>query len=280
MITLTKGELELALRMYLVGASHCVLVLDLVSPFLEEALPPLDELAFVIEVLNKICKELTVYVEPLIGSRKDAIMRIPIIKSLSQRGLLLDQDSVPRVRVHLYTQGLRNTFETEIVNLQFIGTTILYSIPRTCDTPPILTPSALYAYYIVDSNMRDLIKQGFIATHYNIALILETVPLDLAILSFTKAVSGDGPIYGYIDRLATHFLVGRVPYIDIALALCLGYSLDDIYFIKIMKNEPSIVKMLQLAGHSITSNIVCRKLKKHSFYPYHRRMIARELQRM
>ncbi len=279
MITLTEGELRLALTTHLVKASRCVLVLDIVSPFLEEALPPLDELTLVVDALNEICRELAVYVEPLIGSRDDAIARIPLIRSLSQRGLLLDQGSVPRVRVHLYTQGLRNTFEAEIVNLQSIGTTIIYSIPRTCDIPPILTPSALYAYYIVDSNMRDLIKQGFIATHYNIALILKTAPLDLAILSFAKAISGDGPIYGYVERLATRFLIGSAPYVDTVLALCLGFSLDDIYFIKILKGEHSIVKMLQLASHSTVSNIACRKLRRHSFYPYHRRIFAREQQR-
>jgi len=280
MITLTETELELALMTYLAQASRCILVLDIATPFLEEALPPLAELAHIVEVLDGFCREVVAYVEPMVGSCEDAISRIPTVKSLSRRGLLLDRDSVPRIRIPLYTQGFRKTFEIEIINLRLIGTTLLYSIPRSCDIPPLLTPSALYAYYIVDGSMRDLVKQGFIASHYNIALILKAVPLELAILSLTKAISGDGPVYGYIDRLAKYFLVGKVPHVDIALALCLGYSLDDVYFVKILEEGSNIVKMLRLASHSIISSPVCRKMKRHSLYPYHRRLIAREIQHM
>lgn len=253
--------------------SHCVLVLDIPTPFLDESMPLLHEISMIISILDSICSRLLVYVNPFIGTYNDVLNKVPILIQLYKRGLIIDYESTPRVKVDIYTQGHRNRLTIEVANPNNLGTTVLFSIPRTCDVPPILTPSALYVYYMVDNSSRALLRQGFVATHLNIATVLKYSTPHLAIVSLSKCVSGDGPIFGYPDHIDTAFFVGKPPLIDITLAMCLGYALHDIYFVRLIDDNLSLVKMSQLASHFIKSVTTCRRVRRHSLYHYHRQLL-------
>ncbi|HID80540.1 MAG TPA: hypothetical protein EYP48_02355 [Ignisphaera sp.] len=273
MLAYVKADLDSVIEMYLGRPSHCVLVLDIPTPFLDETLPPLHEVSMVISALNSICKHLLLYVNPFIGTHSDILTKIPILVPLYKRGLVIDYKSTPRVKASIHTQGLHNTLTIEVANPNNLGTTIVFSIPRTCDAPPILTPSALYVYYLTDSSSRALLRQGFTATHLNIATILRYTTPHLAIVSLSKCISGDGPIFGYPEYIDTAFFVGKPHLIDIALALCLGYTLHDIYFVKLINDAHNLNKLFQLANHFVKSITTCRKVKRHSLYHYHRRLL-------
>jgi len=273
MLAYVREGLSNVIEMYLGRPSHCVLVLDIPTPFLDESMPPPHEISMMISILDSICNKLLLYINPFIGTYEDIPDRVPTLIPLYKRGLVISYESTPRVKVNVYTQGLHNTLTIEVANPNNLGITIVFSIPRTCDIPPILTPSALYAYYMVDNNSRALLKQGFIATHFNIATVLKHTTPHLAIVSLSKCISGDGPIFGYPEYIDTAFLAGMSQLVDVALALCLGYTLRDIYFVKLTSNVHSHAKISQLAGHFIKSITTCRRVRRHSLYHYHRQLL-------